>query len=460
MKSSEDKALHSWKESLSVYLHPKVIGMLFLGFSAGLPFLLIFSTLNVWLREAEVSRTEIGFFAWVGIAFSIKVLWAPLADHFRLPFLGHLGRRRSWMLLGQIGVIIGLIGMSVTDPVANLGQMAIFSLIVAFSSATQDVGLDAYRIEAIDLDYQGAMAANYQLGWRVGALVAGAGALYMADQSSWVLTYQAMAVLMGVGICTVLIVKEPVVDTADKGARFEWEGNIEERFAHLRGVHGKIAEKLYDTVWRPFVEFVARNRSSAIFILTLICIYRISDIVMGNMAGPLYVDLGYSKTEIANVTKIFGFFTTMAGAYIGGVFLMRIGMLRLMLLGAFLVVVTNLLYAALAQVGHNIPFLAFTIGADSFTAGLAGTSFIAYLSSLVNKSYTATQYGLFSSIMTLPGKFLSGFSGIIVDHTDYTTFFLYASVMGIPAIFLVLYLMRLEARDKIKKINTATEVLE
>ncbi|MCZ4281259.1 MFS transporter [Kiloniella laminariae] len=460
MKSSEEKATHSWKESLAIYLHPKVIGMLFLGFSAGLPFLLIFSTLNIWLREAEVSRTEIGFFAWVGIAFSIKVLWAPFADHLRLPILGRLGRRRSWMLLGQIGVIIGLIGMSLTDPVIDLGQMAIFALVVAFSSATQDIGLDAYRIEAIDLDYQGGMAANYQLGWRIGALVAGAGALYMADETSWVLTYQAMAMFMGVGILTVLVVKEPIVETTNNGAYLEWEGNIETRFAHLRGVHLKIAEKLYETVGRAFLEFFARNGSSAIFILIFICIYRISDIIMGNMAGPLYVDLGYSKVEIADVTKIFGFFATMAGAYIGGILVMRMGVLRLLLLGAVLVVITNLFYAFLAQVGYNITVLSFTVGTDNFTAGLAGTGFIAYLSSLVNKSFTATQYGLFSSIMTLPGKFLSGFSGALVDEIEYTNFFIYASVMGIPAILMVLYLMRLEAKEKVKQTDPAAEVFE
>ncbi|MFD2204812.1 AmpG family muropeptide MFS transporter [Kiloniella antarctica] len=448
MTEQNTKLKRTWGESIQIYLHPRVLGMLFLGFSAGLPFLLIFSTLNVWLREAGVSRSEIGFFAWVGIAFSIKVLWAPLADNYRLPLLGRLGRRRSWMFLGQVGIIVGLVGMSMTDPTQDLAQMAIFALIVAFSSATQDVGLDAYRIEAIGIEHQGAMAANYQLGWRLGALVAGAGALYMAEYSSWFATYQAMAVLMSVGVITVFVVREPVIETNTEESQLEWEVTLQDRLSKGRGAVKDIAEITYRTVGRPFSEFVARNRSTAVIILVFICIYRISDIVMGNMAGPLYVDLGYSKTEIADVTKVFGFFATMAGAYIGGALLMRMGMLQLILLGAVLVVITNLFYAFLAQAGHNMPVLAFTVGADNFTAGLAGTAFIAYLSSLVNKSFTATQYGLFSSIMTLPGKFFSGFSGLIVDATDYTTFFLYASVMGIPAIFMVLYLIRLEKRQK------------
>ncbi len=434
-RETEKAHVHNWAESLKVYFKPRVVGMLFLGFSAGLPFLLIFSTLNTWLREAGVSRTEIGFFAWVGLAFSIKVLWAPLVDHIKIPILGVLGKRRSWMLLGQLGIIIGLLGISFTDPSTDLFQMAIFCVVVAFSAATQDIGLDAYRIEAMDTEYQGAMAANYVMGYRIAMLVAGAGALYLADFYSWVLTYQAMALLMGIGVFTVLIVNEPD------------EIEIKDDIVHLAEAN-EYVDKAQTMVLNPFVDFFKRNGWAGGFILFFIGVYKISDIIMGNMANPLYIDLGFSKSEIASISKVFGLFMTILGGYVGGVLLMRVGLLPVLLLGAILICLTNVLFAALAQVGYSLDFLTLTITADNFANGVASAVFIAYLSSLVNRSYTATQYALFSSLMTLPGKFISGFSGIIIDNTDYSTFFLYAAAMGIPAILMVLVLMVIDSRQK------------
>ncbi|WP_343561174.1 AmpG family muropeptide MFS transporter [Kiloniella sp. b19] len=417
----------SWLESATVYLKPRVVGMLFLGFSAGLPFLLIFSTLNIWLAEAEVSRTEIGFFAWVGLAFSIKVLWAPLADHLTLPVLGKLGKRRSWIILGQAGVITGLLGMASVSPGEDLALMAAFAVLVAFSSATQDIGIDAYRIEAVKDEYQGAMAANYQLGWRLGALVAGAGALYLADAIDWVMTYQIMALLMGVGVLTVVVIREPEhpVEKKEKRSFAQW---------------GQKA------VVTPFAEFFKRNGLFAYIILALIGLYKIGDIVMGNMAGPLYIDLGFEKTDIANIAKGLGFAATIFGAYLGGLLITRFGILRILLLGAIMVVVTNLAFGWLSTQGNSLEALSVVIASDSLTGGLAGSVFIAYLSSLTNRSFTATQYALFSSFMTLPGKALSGFSGIIVDNWGYELFFTYSAIMGLPAVALALYFLFRERR--------------
>ena len=433
--TSKRKSSYNWLESLMVYRQPRVIGMLFLGFSAGLPLLLIFSTLNTWLRDVGVSRTEIGFFAWVGLAFSIKVLWAPLVDHIDIPFLWRLGKRRSWMLLGQFGIIVGLIGMAFTDPTANLAQMAAFSVVVAFSSATQDIGLDAYRIEAMDTEYQGAMSANYVMGYRIAMLVAGAGSLYLADFYSWILSYQVMALLMGVGIITVFVIKEPDREEALEGIKPFDKSN-------------SYIDQAQTMVLNPFVDFFKRNGWIGGFILAFIGAYKISDIIMGNMANPLYIDLGFSKSEIASISKVFGLIMTIFGGYVGGMLLMRFGLLPVLLLGAILVCLTNVLFAILAQVGYSLDFLTLTITADNFSNGVASAVFIAYLSSLVNKSYTATQYALFSSFMTLPGKFISGFSGVIIDHTDYTTFFLYAAGMGIPAIIMVIGLMIYDSRQK------------
>ncbi|KLN60925.1 MFS transporter [Kiloniella spongiae] len=444
-RAFEKTRLHNWKESFLVFLQPRVIGMMFLGFSAGLPYLLIFSTLNTWLRIEDVSSTEIGFFAWVGLAFSVKLLWAPFADHFRFPIFGFLGRRRSWMLIGQIGCIIGLLGISYSNPSDGLIQIALFSLLVAFSSATQDIALDAYRIEAMDVEYQGAMSSVYIWGYRIGLLFAGAGALKLSVDYGWSFTYQIMAMLMCIGILTVLLCKEPENKDADNDIvnRKELPTNL------------TMIKKMYVN---PFVEFFERSGWKAIYLLVFICIYKLSDIVMGNMANPFYIDMGFSPDEIADIAKLFGFVMTIFGAYIGGVLIMKIGLTRVLLLGAILVCSTNLLFALLAQVGHSLTFLKITIAADNFSVGIAATAFVAYLSSLVNMNYTASQYAIFSSFMTLPGKFASGFSGIIIDNYDYTIFFIYSAAMGIPAIVMVLILMRFQAKEA-KETDPVVEII-
>jgi PAT family beta-lactamase induction signal transducer AmpG len=437
----------NWRELLSIYRQPRVLGMICLGFSAGLPFLLVFSTLSAWLRDIGIARTTIGFFSWVGITYSIKFFWAPVID--RLPFMGlttWLGKRRGWMLAAQITIVLGLAGMALTDPHTELTRLALFALLVAFGSATQDITVDAYRIEAVKKHMQGAMAATYVFGYRIALLVTGAGAFYIAEAWSWPTAYLAMAALMGIGIATTLIISEPV-HAIDQSTR-----KLEEKLERSLGVQQKknlftrLIAWFSDAMASPFVEFFQRNGALAIVILLLVSTYKISDITMGVMANPFYLDLGFSKTDIANVTKIFGFFMTIAGAAAGGMLVLRYGMLRPLLAGAVLIMTTNLLFVWLAVSEPGLVSLAIVISADNLGGGFATSAFIAYLSSLTNTAYTATQYALFSSLMTLPAKFIGGFSGWVVDTSDYAFFFLYTGLLGLPAILLVLYLLRQQNR--------------
>ncbi|MFQ5994338.1 MAG: AmpG family muropeptide MFS transporter [Acidiferrobacterales bacterium] len=434
----------SWRDALAVYRHPRVIAMLFLGFSAGLPFLLVFSTLTAWLRTEEISRTAIGFFAWVGITYSIKVFWAPIVDRAPLPFLTRLlGKRRSWMLLAQIGIAAGLLGMSTTDPTVDLGQVAWLALLVAFSSATQDITIDAYRIEAVSKERQAAMAATYILGYRLALLVAGAGAFYIADYMSWSAAYLTMAMLMLVGMATVLIIREPDHSRAHENVMLEERVvRFMQRSVHLPGHLRAAMAWFIGAIVCPFADFFSRNGVLAIVILVFVGVFRLSDITMGIMANPFYLDIGFSLSEIGSIVKVFGFFMTIAGSALGGILVMRYGIMRPLLLGAVMVAATNLLFAFMASVGRDLTLLTLVISADNLSGGLANAVFIAYLSSLTNQAYTATQYALFSSLMTLPGKFISGFSGVIVDGFGYVSFFIYAAAIGIPAILLVLYLMQ------------------
>ena len=434
----------SWGEALRIYLHPRVLGMLFLGFSAGLPFLLVFSTLSAWLREAGVERAEIGFLSWVGITYSIKVFWAPVVDRLPIPLLtAWLGRRRSWMLLAQVGIATGLMGIAVADVGLGVGAVVFAALLVAFSSATQDVAIDAYRIEAAEESVQGAMAATYQYGYRIGLLAAGAGALYIADVASWFWAYAAMAALVGIGMVTVLVIREPE-GSLKRGGVFEepqvqaFMAGLSLRSAGLR----KIAGWFYGAVAAPLIDFFKRNGWLALLILGLVGTYRLSDITMGVMANPFYIDLGFTKTEIAAVAKGYGLIAGFAGTFLGGLLVARYGILKPLFLGAVLMIATNLLFAWLAVRGADIGFLVVTISADNLAGGLGGTVFIAYLSSLTNRAYSATQYALFSSLFTLPGKFVGGWSGVVVDASGYVNFFIYAGVLGIPAVLLVLLIGR------------------
>ncbi|WP_238530082.1 AmpG family muropeptide MFS transporter [Alicycliphilus denitrificans] len=434
--SSAAPARRSWRQAWLVYLEPASLRMLALGFSAGLPLLLVLGTLSFRLREAGIDRTTIGYLSWVGLAYAFKWVWSPLVDRLPLPLLTRaLGRRRSWLLLAQGMVMAGLVGMALVDPRAKLGPMVWCALLVAFGSATQDIALDAFRIESADADRQAALAATYQTGYRLAMIWAGAGVLWVAARAevaglagyqagAWAAAYLVMAASMLVGTATVLLSPEPTPRPLAPARNLgEW----------LRGA-----------VVEPFADFIRRYRWQAALILALIAVYRISDVVMGIMANPFYVDMGYTKDEVAAVTKVFGVVMTLAGAFVGGVLSMRLGVMRVLMLGAVLSALSNLLFAWLGQRGHDLTGLVLVVSADNLAGGIASAAFIAYLSGLTNVQYSATQYALFSSMMLLLPKWLAGFSGRFVDAHGYAAFFTGTALLGLP----VLLLVALAARAK------------
>lgn len=422
--------------------------MLSLGFSAGLPLLLVMGTLSFWLREAGIDRSTIGHLSWIGLAYGFKWMWSPLVDRLPLPlFTRLLGRRRAWLLLSQIAITVALIGIASTDPLENLAVTVFFALAVAFASATQDIALDAYRIEAVAPRLQGAMAATYQAGYRMAMILASAGTLWIAaavdlsettyEYAPWRIAYLAMAAFMSVGIVTTLIIREP--DVPATRLISENESRAREAIAHwhLNKSLTQLLAWLYGAMVAPFRDFIVRHGGQALLILALIAVYRISDVVMGVMSNPFYVDMGYTKDEVATVSKVYGVIMTIIGAAIGGVLTAKIGIMRTLFLGAILSAATNLLFVWLAGRGHDVTGLIFTISADNLSAGIASSAFIAYLSGLTNSAYSATQYALFSSMMLLLPKFIAGFSGDFVDAYGYATFFTGTALLGLPVLILV-----------------------
>ena len=409
--------------------------MFFLGFSAGLPLLLVLGTLGFWLREAGIDRSTIGYLSWVALFYAGKWLWAPLVDRVPILFLTkRLGRRRSWLLFAQALIIFGLIGMATTDPKQNLEPIVWFALLVAFGSATQDIALDAFRIESAKAQYQAALAASYQTGYRLAMIWAGAGALWLAARAetttgiylaeAWQFAYLCMALSISVGVVTTLLSPEPQAVLLPKArSTGQW---------------------LQQTLIEPFADFISRYRWHAFLILGLIAIYRISDVVMGIMANPFYVDMGYTKDEVAAVTKVFGVIMTLVGAFLGGLLTMRFGVMRVLLLGGILSAASNLLFAWLSTRGHDLNGLVWVISADNLSSGIASAAFIAYLSSLTNVQYSATQYALFSSMMLLLPKWLAGFSGVYVDTFGYEYFFIATALIGIPVLILIMLAIRIE----------------
>ncbi len=424
-----DTPVLGWRAALRVYLEPASLRMLLLGFSAGLPLLLVLGTLSFWLREAGIDRTTIGHLSWVGLAYGFKWVWSPLVDRLPIPLLTRLlGRRRSWLLLSQLVIMAALAAMAFTDPQRTLTPIVWSALAVAFASATQDIALDAYRIESAATERQAALAATYQTGYRLAMIWAGAGVLWIAaraevattalyQQSAWQTAYLVMAASMLVGITTVLLSPEPVHRV----------------IAPARN----LAQWLQGALVAPFADFLGRYRWQAVLILGLIALYRISDVVMGIMANPFYVDMGYTKDQVAAVTKVYGVVMTLAGAFVGGALSMRFGVMRVLMLGAILSAASNLLFAWLAGHGQDVTALIFVVSADNLSSGIASAAFIAYLSSLTNVQYSATQYALFSSLMLLLPKFLAGFSGQYVDAFGYGNFFVATSLLGVPVLLLI-----------------------
>ncbi|SIQ67388.1 AmpG family muropeptide MFS transporter [Pseudacidovorax sp. RU35E] len=427
-----------WRETLRVYLEPASLRMFALGFAAGLPLLLVLGTLSFRLREAGVDRATIGYLSWVGLAYGFKWVWAPLVDRMPLPPLTTLlGRRRGWLLLSQGLVIAGLVGMALNDPRAGLEPLVLCAVLVAFGSATQDIALDAFRIESAEARKQAALAAAYQTGYRLAMIWAGAGVLWVAawaegsatgayQNGGWRTAYLVMAGSMVVGVLTVLLSAEPArVPLPPARSAGEW---------------------LRNTLVEPFADFLRRYRWQAVLILSLIAIYRISDVVMGIMANPFYVDMGFTKDEVATVSKVYGVIMTLVGAFVGGVLAMRLGVMRVLMLGAVLSAASNLLFAWMTTRGHDVTALVAVVSADNLAGGIASAAFIAYLSSLTNVSYSATQYALFSSLMLLLPKFVAGFSGAFVEAYGYASFFTGTALLGLPVLVLVALAMRAARR--------------
>jgi len=417
--------------------------MLALGFSSGLPFLLTQGTLAFRLSEAGISLDTIGYLSWVGLAYGCKFAWAPLVDRMPLPGLTRwLGRRRAWLLLAQAAVALGLVGMALADPRGALAPLVWCALAVAFASATQDIALDAYRIESAPAQAQPALAATYLTGYRLALLCAGAGVYLLAARvqgtavgyhnTAWQAAYLAVASLMAVGMLTVLAAPEPVPL----------------RLPPVRSA----AEWMQGALIEPFADFIRRYKWQAALILALIAIYRISDEVMGVMASSFYVHMHYTKDEVAAVIKIFGVVMTLTGGFIGGSLALRFGATRIMMLGASLSMLSNLLFAWLAGYGHSVPALVAVISADNLSSGIAQAAFVGYLSGLTNIRYSATQYALFSSLMHLLPKFIGGFSGVYVNTFGYATFFTSTALLSLPVLLLLALAARVQGgRSPLKK---------
>ncbi len=426
-----------------IYTQTNVLRMLFLGFSAGLPILLVFGTLSFWLREAGHDLSTIGFFSWIGLLYAFKWVWSPLVDQMPIPVLTiQLGRRRAWLLISQILVSVGLIGIATTDPSQGLSVLIGFSILTAFASATQDIALDAFRIESGLIEEQGAMAATYQMGYRIAMITASAGTLLLAsgfdltenvyEAEPWMYAYLCMSALMLVGITTTILSIEPAVQAYYKPHGLDTQSRIDQW-----------SDWLKNAAIMPFLDFIRRYRLQAILLLAMISLYRISDIVMGVMSNPFYLDMGFSKQEIATVSKIFGVIMTILGALVGGSLIKHLGIFKILFIGAALSSLTNLLFAWISVNEPSIGALTLTVSADNFSAGIASAAFIAYLSSLTNIQYSATQYALFSSLMFLFPKSIAGWSGVFVEEWGYAYFFITTALIGVPSLLLVWFIRKI-----------------
>ncbi|MDE2149858.1 MAG: MFS transporter [Gammaproteobacteria bacterium] len=442
-----------WREAFVAYArHPRVRAMLLLGFASGLPFPLVLTTLSARLRLAGIDRATIGYFSLVGLAYSLKFFWSPLVDRLSLPLLHRLGRRRSWMLLAQAGVVAGLIGMAVHDPAASAETIAWLAVVTAFASATQDIAIDAWRIEAAANEWQGEMAAAYQVGYQLALIASGAGALLTASSAGWSAAYLTLTACFAVGPLTVLLIPEPEL-SMDR-ATLAQEARVVafvERSAHWPGALRDAAAWLIGAVVCPFVDFFNRQGLRiGLPILALVVTYRLNYMTMGVAANTFYLDLGYTLDQIALVSKVYGVLMTLAGALAAGALVKRYGTAKTLLAGALLLTAANLFYAVVAtRAGHPpaLAWLAAAISLDNVGNGIAGTAFIAYLSALTSTAYTATQYALFGTLWSLPAKSLASQWGRIVDAFGYPPFFVYTAAIGVPSLLLVLWLIRRQNRE-------------
>ena len=404
----------------------RVALMLALAFGTGLPFLLVFSTLSVRLREAGIELHTIGMFSWLGLAYTLKFLWAPFVDAIDIPVLAkRFGRRRGWMITTQVFVAIALVASGMSDPKTGLAWTALSTFLLAFGAATQDVVIDAWRIDAAPDERQGIMVAAYQLGYRIAMLAAGAGALYIAEFVNWRTAYAAMALLMSIGLVATIL--SPVVDRRPDA------------------LPGAEAPKRFDfigAVKAPLIELYSRLGPVLVLILLLVSLYRMSDFLAGVMSNPLYVDLGFTKSQIASVAKIYGIWVGIIGAFAGGIMVARYGLFPAMLAGAATQAISHLMFAWLSTQGASLTALVVAISADNFSQSFAGTILVTYMSGLTGAGFAATQYALLSSLYALPGKLVAGGSGYVVEAYGYAAFFCMTAAVVLPVVALIYVVWR------------------
>ena len=417
------------------FTQPAAFTLFFFGFASGLPFLLVGGTLSAWLKDSGVSLEHIGLVSLAGLAYSFKFLWAPAVDRLRLPLLGQLGQRRSWLLAAQLLLAAALLLMALVTPQGTWGVFIALVVLAAFAGATQDVVVDAYRIEIAPLEVQGALAATYTLGYRLALLASGALALVLADHISWSLVYSCMAVAVGAVMLATLLAREP-------------------QHATVRST--SLAQTVEDSVIGPFRDFFQRYSGAlGLGLLAFMGLFKISDQMIGVMAIPFYLDCGFSKSEIGTVSKFFGVWVGIAGAFLGAAVIVRLGVQRSLFIAMLLGALSNLLFLLLAQFPADIRVFVAVIGGENLAGGFLGTAAVAWLSSLVNRHYTATQYALFSSLVALPGKLLGGVSGYIVASLGYANFFIGSTLAILPALLLFLWLQR-QASNKIEDDSAAS----
>lgn len=421
-------AAASWWDSARIYCEPRILGILVLGFASGLPLALTGSTLTLRLAEAGVEIAAIGFFAWVGLAYGWKFLWSPLVDQMRLPLLTRrLGRRRGWLLLVQLALAIAIAALGAISPEAGLFWVAALAVLVAFLSATQDIVIDAFRVELVSVERQGAAAAMAVIGYRLAMFASGAGALAIAEWYGWTVAYATMAALLATAISVTLLLPEPqpVVDPGGGAKPSRWK------------------KRLKQAVVAPFSEFFGRQAPLVTaLILSFIVFYKLGDALLGAVTSPLYVGLGFAKTEIAAIVKSWGLLAVLAGGVLGGVLVRRLGLLPALWLCGLAQMLSNLAFLALYWSGRDQFVLALTITAENVTGGMGTTAFVAYLSSLCNVQFTATQYALLSSLMAQARTFLAGFAGILQTALGWPGFILLTTAAAVPGLVLIRLLER------------------
>lgn len=434
--------VRQWLGSCAVYADRRVLALILFGFASGLPLALTFGTLSLWLAEVGVSKTTIGLFALMGAPYTFKFLWAPLVDQMPVPYLTRrLGRRRGWAIVTQLALMVTIAALGATKPETHAGMTAVLALMVAFWSATQDIVIDAYRVEILEERQFGAGAATIVLGYRIGMLVSGAGALYLATYVGWSVTYGLMAAFMTVGIFAVLCNPEPKVqEKAESDQRDRRMAAHLEADGHPPGKRAQGLTWVHEAVISPFAEFVSRR--GWLVILLFILFYKLGDALAGVMGNPFYLELGFTKIQIASITKAFGLAATIIGGVIGGIIVNRVGILGSLFVCGILQMLSNLMFAVLAMVGNDPATLSLTIAVENLSGGMATAAFVAYLSSLCNIAYTATQYALLTSFMAFGRALLSSSGGWLADHMSWISFFIVTTAAAVPGLLLLVWITR------------------